>query len=92
MLCLRREKETPSGWAKSPLKLSLFPALEDIPKLNLHWKNTPPLTLMEQDVLNFQPIKQVQGNQKERDSGVFGITAMWSQKFHEPLALILTNL
>ena len=48
--------------------------------------------LMEEDVLNFQPIKQVQGNQKERDRGVFGITAMWSQKYHEPLALILTNL
>lgn len=48
--------------------------------------------LMEEDVLNFHPIKQVQGNPKERDRGVFGITAMWSQKYHEPLALILTNL
>ena len=48
--------------------------------------------LMKEDVLNFQLIKQVQGNQKERDSGVFGTTAMWSQKFQEPLALILTNL
>ena len=28
---------------------------------------------MKKDIFNFQPMKQIQGNQNERDSGVFGI-------------------
>lgn len=44
MLCQRREKGTHLGCAKTLLKASLFQALENIPNLSLHWKNTRPLT------------------------------------------------